>query len=71
MNRVLGEIGETYGVPKTAVAIAWILRHPARMQTIVGTMNYYRMLEITRAAEIELTRDEWYRLYLSSGHILP
>ena len=41
------------------------------MQTIVGTMNYYRMLEISRAAEIELTREEWYRLYLSSGHILP
>ena len=56
---------------KSTIAAAWILRHPARMQTIVGTMNYYRMLEIARAADITLTRDEWYRLYLSSGHILP
>ena len=71
LNWALGEISAKYNVTKSTIAAAWILRHPARMQTIVGTMNYYRMLEITRAAEIELTRDEWYRLYLSSGHILP
>ena len=71
LNWALGEISAKYNVTKSTIAAAWILRHPARMQTIVGTMNYYRMLEIARAAEIELTRDEWYRLYLSSGHILP
>ena len=71
LNWALGEISAKYNVTKSTIAAAWILRHPAKMQTIVGTMNYYRMLEITRAADIELTRDEWYRLYLSSGHILP
>ena len=71
LNWALGEISAKYNVTKSTIAAAWILRHPARMQTIVGTMNYYRMLEIARAADITLTRDEWYRLYLSSGHILP
>ena len=71
LNWALGEISAKYNVTKSTIAAAWILRHPARMQTIVGTMNYYRMLEISRAADIELTREEWYRLYMSSGHILP
>ncbi len=71
LNWALGEISAKYNVTKSTIAAAWILRHPAKIQTIVGTMNYYRMLEIARAADIELTRDEWYRLYLSSGHILP
>ena len=71
LNWALGEISAKYNVTKSTIAAAWILRHPAKMQTIVGTMNYYRMLEIARAVDIELTREEWYRLYLSSGHILP
>ena len=71
LNWALGEISAKYNVTKSTVAAAWILRHPAKMQTIVGTMNYYRMLEMSRAPELELTREEWYRLYLSSGHILP
>ena len=71
LNWALGEISAKYNVTKSTIAAAWILRHPAKMQTIVGTMNYYRMLEISRAVDIELTREEWYRLYLSSGHILP
>ena len=71
LNWALGEISAKYNVTKSTVAAAWILRHPAQMQTIVGTMNFYRMLEIARAAEISLSREEWYRLYLSSGHILP
>ena len=71
LNRVLGEIGETYGVPKTAVAIAWILRHPAHMQAIVGTMNPNHLRDICEAPKAELTHNEWYRLYLASGKFLP
>ena len=71
LNRVLGEIGETYGVPKTAVAIAWILRHPARMQAIAGTMNPVHLREICEATKVTLTHNEWYRLYLASGKYLP
>ncbi len=71
LNGVLAELGEKYGVSKAAVAIAWILRHPARMQAIVGTMNPQHLADICTAADISLTHQEWYKLYLASGKFLP
>ena len=71
LNRVLLELGEKYSVSKTAVAAAWILRHPANIQVIAGTMNTGRIRDIAKASEIRLEREEWYRLYLAAGHRLP
>ena len=71
LNRALAEIGETYGVSKTAVAIAWILRHPAKMQAIAGTMNPDHLRDICAASGVNLTHQEWYQLYLASGKFLP
>lgn len=71
LNDKLSELGEKYGASKTAVAIAWILRHPAKMQVIIGTMKYKHLAEMVKADEIELTREEWYELYRSAGHPLP
>ena len=71
INKVLAELGEKYGVSKTAIAIAWILRHPAKMQAIAGTMNPVHLKEICDATKVELTHNEWYNLYLSSGKKLP
>ena len=71
LNRMLGEIGEKYGAPKTAVAIAWILRHPAKMQAIAGTMNPSHLRDICEASKVELTHNEWYRIYRASGKFLP
>ena len=71
LNRKLAELSEKYGVPKNAVAIAWILRHPARMQVVVGTTSPERLSDLCKATEIELTRHDWYDLYLASGKFLP
>ena len=71
LNKALGEIGEKYGVSKTAVAIAWVLRHPAKMQAIAGTMNPDHLRDICAAAGVALTHQEWYQLYLASGKFLP
>ena len=71
LNAVLGKLGERYGVPKTAIAIAWILRHPAKMQAIAGTMNPKHLADICDAAKVDLTHQEWYELYLASGKFLP
>lgn len=71
LNAVLAELGEKYGVPKTAIAIAWILRHPAKMQAIAGTMNPAHLRDICDAAKVNLTHHEWYQLYLASGKKLP
>lgn len=71
LNWCLGEIAAKYNTTKTAIATAWILRHPAKMQVIAGTTNEDRLSQIASGSEIILTRDEWYKIYLSSGHILP
>ena len=71
LNQVLGELADKYGITKTGVAIAWLLRLPEKMQPVVGTTNLARIREISNAADIELERSEWYRLYRAAGHVLP
>ena len=71
LNKVIDEIAEKYAVTNTTIVAAWILRHPAKMQLIAGTMNEKRLEEICAAADITLSREEWYRIYLAGGHLLP
>ena len=71
LNAKLSEIGEKYGLTKTGVATAWMLRHPANMQVIAGTMNCSRLTEICKGADVTLTRSEWYEIYRAAGHCLP
>ncbi|WP_079476023.1 aldo/keto reductase [Marinococcus halophilus] len=71
LNKKLSELAGRYRITESAVAAAWILRHPARIQTIVGTMNPERLSGIIEASEINLTREEWYDLYQSAGNELP
>ena len=71
LNNVLQDLADQYGVSKTAIASAWLLRHPARIQIIAGTMNEKRLEEIVNGVNIMLSREDWYRLYLAAGHILP
>jgi predicted oxidoreductase len=71
LNAKIAKLAAKYAVPDTAVAIAWILRHPARMQPIVGTTNPERLRDICRASGVTLTRQEWYEVYLAAGNRLP
>ena len=71
LNKTLTEIAERYSVTETTVALAWILRHPAHMMPIIGTMNKSRLLECLKAADIMLSREEWYDIYRSAGNVLP
>ncbi|PAV29695.1 aldo/keto reductase [Virgibacillus profundi] len=71
LNTKLQEIAYRKGVNKSAIAIAWILRHPAKIQAVVGTMNRERLSGIAKASAIELTREEWYEIYLAAGNELP
>lgn len=71
LNGVLEKIGEKYGVSKTSVAIAWILRHPAKMQPVTGTTNLQRLKDSLCATDYTLTREEWYEIYRAAGNILP
>lgn len=71
LNGVLEKIGDKYGVSKTSVAIAWILRHPAKMQPVTGTTNLQRLKDSICATDYTLTREEWYEIYRAAGNVLP
>jgi predicted oxidoreductase len=71
LNRCIDLIAAEKGVANTAIAIAWLLRHPARMQPIVGTTNADRLKDICKASSITLTRQEWYEIYRAAGNVLP
>lgn len=71
LNQAVNSLAEEKGVTNSAIAIAWLLRHPAKMQPIVGTTNPGRVRDIGRASSIEMTRQEWYALYLAAGNMLP
>lgn len=71
LNEKLDVLGEKYAAVPSAIAIAWLLRHPASVQAIIGTTSIERVKAIARAADIKLTREEWYELYLAAGNTLP
>lgn len=71
LNAEMEKLANQYNVTKTTIATAWILRHPANMQVVSGTASESRLQEIVDAERVNLSREEWYRLYLAAGHILP
>lgn len=71
LNETIAKLAKNYNVSSEVIVIAWILRHPAKMQAIVGSMNPSRLKAIDKANDIALTRKEWYDIYRSAGNILP
>lgn len=71
LNKVLATLAEREGVSKTAIALAWILRHPAKMQAIIGTMNPEHIKSACEASKVNLSHHDWYELYLAAGKFLP
>ncbi len=71
LNDVLDELAAAYGVTPTGIATAWITRHPANIQVVLGTTKPARVREAAAGSDITLTRPEWYRLFRAGGHILP
>ena len=71
LNNTLAELAERENVSKTAIAIAWILRHPAKMQAIIGTMNPEHIKDACAASGVNLSHHDWYALYLAAGKYLP
>jgi len=71
LNTVLDELAETHKVTPTGIALAWITRHPAKMQVVLGTTRPERVKEAAAGADVELSRHDWYRLFTAAGYILP
>nr|NNM89593.1 aldo/keto reductase [Bacilli bacterium] len=71
LNAKIDEIAVKHNVSNTTIAIAWLLRHPAHMQPITGTMNVQRLIDCCQASEVHLSREDWYGIYLAAGNTLP
>ncbi|MDO5401702.1 MAG: aldo/keto reductase [Eubacteriales bacterium] len=71
VNRVLGEVAQKYEISKTALAVAWLVRLPVKLQVLSGTTKPTRLLEIVKGAGVTLERPDWYAIYKAAGNRLP
>ncbi|MCU1584013.1 MAG: aldo/keto reductase family oxidoreductase [Microbacteriaceae bacterium] len=71
LNDLLDQLAKKYGVTPTGIAVAWITRHPANIQVVLGTTKPERVRDSAAGSEIPLTREEWYGLFKAAGHIVP
>ena len=71
LNAVIDRLAAAYDVPPIAIASAWITRHPARMQVVLGTTSPERVAGAALGSDLPLTRAEWYELFRAAGHIVP
>lgn len=71
LAKVMTTLAAEYGITTTGLAIAWLQRHPAKMQTILGTTSPDRVKQVADACKISLSRPHWYEIYRAAGNILP
>lgn len=71
LNAVIDRLADAYGVPAIAIATAWITRHPANMQVVLGTTTPDRVAAAAQGSDIPLTRAEWYELFRAAGYRVP
>ncbi|WP_129658398.1 aldo/keto reductase [Rothia halotolerans] len=71
LNAVVDRLSGKYGVPAEAIAVAWITRHPARMQVVLGTTTPERVTAAAQGSDLPLTRPEWYELFRAAGYRVP
>lgn len=71
LTAVLEHYADRFGVSREAVVVAWILRHPAQMQVLIGSMNPDRIAKMLQSKDVDLSREDWYAIYRSAGNNLP
>ncbi|MGO1538928.1 MAG: aldo/keto reductase [Leucobacter sp.] len=71
LNAVIDRLAGKYGVPPEAIAVAWITRHPAQMQVVLGTTTPERVSAAALGSDLPLTREEWYELFRAAGYTVP
>ncbi|WP_022883794.1 aldo/keto reductase [Glaciibacter superstes] len=71
LNDIIDELAATHGVTPTAIAVAWITRHPANIQVVLGTTTPQRVRDSAAGSDLPLSREDWYRLFTAAGHVVP
>lgn len=71
-SKLVRDLAEEHGVAPESVVLAWLLKHPTRIQAVIGTANPARIRACADAGRVVLTRGQWYALYQSArGRELP
>lgn len=71
-SAVVNELSHLYGVSKEAIVLAWLMKHPANVMPVIGTTNLDRIRACNEATSVNLSREHWYKLYVTSrGEVLP
>lgn len=69
---LLDKLAKRHGVSRTVISLAWLLKHPAGIIPIVGTVKPERIRDAVKADKVDLTREEWYSLLIAArGEGLP
>lgn len=71
LNAAIDRLAAKYDVPAIAIATAWITRHPADMQVVLGTTTPSRVAAAAQGSDVPLTRSEWYELVQTAGYRVP
>ncbi|BBF41837.1 oxidoreductase, aldo/keto reductase family [Lachnospiraceae bacterium KM106-2] len=71
LNEVIDRLAKKYNVTNSTIAVAFITRHPANMQVVLGTTNANRFKECVKGSSLALTREEWYEIYRAAGKLIP
>ncbi len=71
LNAVIDRLAAAYDVPAIAIATAWITRHPAHWQVVIGTTTPERVAAAAQGSDIPLTRAEWYEMFRAAGYAVP
>lgn len=72
LRDALHRIGAEQGTDWSAVAVAWLLHHPARILPVMGTNSLERIAKLSDACRVEMDRQTWFELYTHAmGHEVP
>jgi len=72
VQKAVDDMAAKYGVSRSVLSLAWLLKHPGQIIPIVGSSNPQRIKEAVQADAVELSRDDWYRLLVAArGEKLP
>ncbi len=63
LNTKLSTIAIEQNVDASAVAVAWLLTHPAQIIPILGTNNLERISRLSTAANVQIDRQTWFEIY--------
>jgi len=70
--KLVAELSAQHQVPPESIVLAWLLRHPAGIQPVIGSSQPERIRACGAATQLRLSREDWYRLYISArGQALP